>query len=176
MSKRRERVAPPPSKEGWDLRYGTSDAVKGWEKVCAAAPANARIAWERLTADPRDRTDRQHPLKGVLGSARSMGARWSSGSTRSPEVGGSGTASTTASERSGSWTHHQAIRRQPSERWQSIPARLQAGPESFLQPWRRRRADALAPIAPIAALHRAIEEPPGGTALVARCAPRFTAG
>jgi len=34
------------------------------EKVCAAAPANARNAWDRITSDPRHRDDRQHPLKG----------------------------------------------------------------------------------------------------------------
>ena len=68
MSKRRERVAPPPVKSGWDFRHGTSDAVKGWENVCAAAPGNARVAWEKITADPRERTNRQHPLKGGLGS------------------------------------------------------------------------------------------------------------
>ena len=68
MPKRRERVAPPPTKAGWDFRYATSDAVTGWDKVCAAAPANARLAWERITSDPRQRDDRQHPLKGRLGS------------------------------------------------------------------------------------------------------------
>lgn len=61
-------MAPPPAKGGWDFRYATSDAVTGWEKVCAAAPANARVAWERITTDPRDRTERQHPLKGSLGT------------------------------------------------------------------------------------------------------------
>lgn len=66
MPKRRERVAPPPAKGGWDFRYATSEATSGWEKVCAAAPANARVAWERISTDPRDRTDRQHPLKGNL--------------------------------------------------------------------------------------------------------------
>jgi hypothetical protein len=68
MPKRRERVAPPPAKEGRDLRYGTGDAVTGWDKVCAAAPANARAAWERITTDPRQRDDRQHPLRGGLGA------------------------------------------------------------------------------------------------------------
>lgn len=68
MPKRRERVAPPPIKGGWDFRYGTSEATKGWERVCAAAPGNARVAWERITGDPRERTDRQHPFKGSLGS------------------------------------------------------------------------------------------------------------
>lgn len=68
MPKRKERISPPPAKGGWDFRYGTSDAAKGWEKVCAAASGNARRAWETITADPRERTDRQHPLKGSLGS------------------------------------------------------------------------------------------------------------
>jgi hypothetical protein len=60
-------VAPPPARGGWDFRYATSDAVTGWEKVCAAAPSNARTAWERITADPRHRDERQHPLRGGLG-------------------------------------------------------------------------------------------------------------
>lgn len=68
MPKRRERVAPPPKPSGWDLRYATGEAVSGWEQVCAAAPGNARTAWERITDDPRDRSDRQHPLKGILGT------------------------------------------------------------------------------------------------------------
>jgi hypothetical protein len=68
VPKRRERVAPPPTPGGWDFRYATSDAVNGWEAVCSAASANARTAWERITADPRARTERQHPLKGNLGT------------------------------------------------------------------------------------------------------------
>ncbi len=68
MPKRKERVAPPPAPGGWDFRYATSDAVSGWEQVCRAAPANCRVAWERITSDPRDRSTRQHPLKGSLGT------------------------------------------------------------------------------------------------------------
>ncbi len=68
MPKRRERVAPPPAPGGWDFRYATSDAVSGWEKVCRAAPGNARTAWERITTDPKERSERQHPLRGTLGS------------------------------------------------------------------------------------------------------------
>lgn len=74
MPKRRERVAPPPVTGGWDFRYGTSDAATGWEKVCAAAPQNARVAWDRITTDPRDRTDRQHRLRGGLGTRTVNGA------------------------------------------------------------------------------------------------------
>jgi hypothetical protein len=68
VPKRKERVAPPPAPGGWEFRYATSDAVKGWEQVCSAAPANARVAWERITTDPRQRDSRQHPLRGSLGS------------------------------------------------------------------------------------------------------------
>ena len=48
------------------MRFGTTDAVDGWEQVCAAAPANARVAWEKLTDDPQARSERQHPLLGSL--------------------------------------------------------------------------------------------------------------
>ena len=67
MPKRKERVAPPLGAGGWDLRYANSDAVKGWEQIGAVAASNARTAWERITADPRRRDGRQHPLKGSLG-------------------------------------------------------------------------------------------------------------
>lgn len=67
MPKRRDRVAPPPATGGWDFRFATNDAVKGWADICAAAPTNARVGWERITRDPRERDDRQHPLKGSLG-------------------------------------------------------------------------------------------------------------
>ena len=66
MAKRRERVAPPPVPGGWDFRYATSDAVKGWAQISAAAPGNARVAWESITADPPNRGKRQHPLKDDL--------------------------------------------------------------------------------------------------------------
>ena len=67
MAKRKERVAPPPAAGGWDFRYANNDAVKGWEQICATAAANAHTAWKRITADPRQRDSRQHPLKGSLG-------------------------------------------------------------------------------------------------------------
>lgn len=75
MPKRRERVAPPPQGGGWEFRYATSDAAKGWEQICTAAPANARVAWERITGDPRQRDNRQHPLKGSLAERTVNGRR-----------------------------------------------------------------------------------------------------
>ncbi|MBV1894051.1 MAG: hypothetical protein KUG57_08400 [Ilumatobacteraceae bacterium] len=54
MAKRKERVAAPPSKNGWDFRFATNDAVKGWDQICSAAAANAggRI-WYRIDDDRR---------------------------------------------------------------------------------------------------------------------------
>lgn len=65
-AERSRSTAPGPS--GWDCRFGTSEAAKGWEEVCSAAPNNARTTWERITSDPRQRDTRQHPLRGSLGS------------------------------------------------------------------------------------------------------------
>ena len=67
MAKRKERVAPPPAKGGWDFRFATNDAVKGWEQSCSAAASNARTAWERITSEPRHTDTRQHRLRGSLG-------------------------------------------------------------------------------------------------------------
>lgn len=66
MPKRKERVAPPPKSGGWDFRFATNDAVKGWEQICSSAASNARVSWDRITSDPRARDARQHPLKGTL--------------------------------------------------------------------------------------------------------------
>ena len=67
MARRRERVAPPPAPGGWDFRYATNDAANGWLEISAAAPGNARAAWEAITKEPRRRGRRQHPLKGTVG-------------------------------------------------------------------------------------------------------------
>jgi hypothetical protein len=74
VAKRKGRVAPPPVPGAWDFRFATNDAVKGWEQVCLAAPANARKAWDRITTDPWQRDQRQHPLKGSLGTREINGA------------------------------------------------------------------------------------------------------
>jgi hypothetical protein len=74
MPKRKERVAPPPAAGGWDFRYANNDAVKGWDQICAVAASNARTAWEKITSDPRERSSRQHPLKGSLGQRSVNGA------------------------------------------------------------------------------------------------------
>ncbi len=37
--KRGDRVTVPPPDDEWDVRFGTSDAVKGWEELCRHALA-----------------------------------------------------------------------------------------------------------------------------------------
>ena len=64
MPRRRDRVAPPPRPGGWDIRFVDNASAKGWEHLCRESPSSARAAWEAITAEPRRRGGRQHPLKG----------------------------------------------------------------------------------------------------------------
>ena len=74
MPKRGERVAPPPGVGEWDLRFGERTGAEGWEQLCAQAPGPSLAAWTALRADPRIRSERQHPLMGDL-ATRSIGGR-----------------------------------------------------------------------------------------------------
>ena len=74
MPKRSDRVAPPPGPGEWDLRYGDSGAIEGWEQLCSQTPGPASAAWSALRSDPRSRSQRQHPLKGDF-ATRSVGGR-----------------------------------------------------------------------------------------------------
>ena len=48
--KRGDRVTVPPPDGEWDVRFGTSDAVRGWEELCRLAVANTRRCLEALRA------------------------------------------------------------------------------------------------------------------------------
>lgn len=52
MARRKDRVAPHPAAGEWDFRFASNAAASGWAQVCAAAPRNARAAWEAITTDP----------------------------------------------------------------------------------------------------------------------------
>lgn len=70
--KRGDRVAPPADPSGgWELRFATTDAVKGWDALCSQAPANTLTAWNELRArlDTPAPTRRHHQLKGTLATA-----------------------------------------------------------------------------------------------------------
>ncbi len=67
-AKRGDRVAPPAGAAEWDVRFGTNEAAKGWDDLCAQAPANTLDAWRIMRTDPLPavRTARHHPLRGSL--------------------------------------------------------------------------------------------------------------
>lgn len=69
-AKRGDRVAPPAKPGGWEARFATSEAAKGWEELCRTAPANTWEAWVVLTERPTmpENRARQHRLRGQLGS------------------------------------------------------------------------------------------------------------
>jgi hypothetical protein len=79
--KRGDRVTVPPPDNEWDVRFGTGDAVKGWEEPCRHALANTRRCLETLRADPRSRTDheRRHRLRGDLATHRQLGGQPAAG-------------------------------------------------------------------------------------------------
>lgn len=76
-----ERAAPPPVGDEFDPRFASSQAAAGWEQLARRAPGNLRRAFDAIRADPRSRylPDRQHRLKGSLGTAAWKGEsleRW----------------------------------------------------------------------------------------------------
>ena len=50
------------------MRFGSTDAAKGWEELCRTAASNAWEAWIVLSEHPAsvDKPKRQHLLKGNL--------------------------------------------------------------------------------------------------------------
>lgn len=73
--KRGDRVTVPPRGDEWDVRFGSSEAVRGWEELCRLALANTRRCLEALRSAPRSRSnhERQHRLRGDLATHRHNG-------------------------------------------------------------------------------------------------------
>jgi hypothetical protein len=72
--KRLDRVAPPPVKGEWDVRFGTSEAAKGWEELCGYAASGTREAFELMRVSPRPPQDGSHyRLRGSLASRELRG-------------------------------------------------------------------------------------------------------
>lgn len=69
--KRGDRAAPPPLPTEYDLRFASTEAANGWELLGRHASGNLRRAFDRIRSAPRaaDKPDRQHRLKGQLGTA-----------------------------------------------------------------------------------------------------------
>jgi len=53
-AKRPDRAAPPGPGE-WDVRFGTTEAAKGWEVLCQQAAGATLDAWKLMRASPRRR-------------------------------------------------------------------------------------------------------------------------
>jgi hypothetical protein len=63
-AKRGDRVAPPARPHGWEARFATSEAAKGWEELCRVARANTWEAWVLLTERP---TRPENPARQIGG-------------------------------------------------------------------------------------------------------------
>ena len=79
--KRKDRVAPPPGPGEWEVRYWTTEAVKGWDELCRQAAGNTRAAWQTMRTNPAppSATQRHHRLKGNLAEGSHEGRslpRW----------------------------------------------------------------------------------------------------
>ncbi|SDN27731.1 hypothetical protein [Allokutzneria albata] len=63
-----DRAAPPGRPGGWEVRFATSEAAKGWEELCRSARSNTWEAWVVLTERPMtpENRARQQRLKGAL--------------------------------------------------------------------------------------------------------------
>ncbi|KAA1013243.1 hypothetical protein FVA95_26950 [Pseudonocardia sp. EV170527-09] len=75
-AKRGDRVAPPARPHGWEARFATTEAAKGWEELCRVARPNTWEAWIVLTERPTEAQNpaRQHRLRGGL-ATRTIGGR-----------------------------------------------------------------------------------------------------
>jgi hypothetical protein len=73
--KRLDRVAPPPTGDEWDLRFGTTEAAKGWQELCGLTSNSTRDAFELMRSQPRPPQDAtRYQLRGDL-STRRFGGR-----------------------------------------------------------------------------------------------------
>jgi hypothetical protein len=73
--KRLGRVAPPSVNDEWHVRFGTTEAAKGWDDLCAHAAVKTREAFELMRSNPRPPRDQSHyQLKGSL-AFRSYGGK-----------------------------------------------------------------------------------------------------
>ena len=71
--KRLDRVAPPPVGDEWHVRFGTTEAAKGWDDLYTHCPARTREAFEMMRSNPRPpQDDMHHQLRGSL-ATRSFG-------------------------------------------------------------------------------------------------------
>jgi hypothetical protein len=72
--KKNDRFAPPAAPGQWLLKFGTTEAAKGWEDLVQQAAGNLWTAYETIRTDPTPfpATPRQHRLKGALATVNGL--------------------------------------------------------------------------------------------------------
>jgi len=95
VTKRGERLARPVARQEWELVAITSEAARGWEELAASEPTALALAFDQLTREPAQHSERQHRLKGSLATSQHQGRTFDGGSTRSRRLVASGTSSMT---------------------------------------------------------------------------------
>ena len=58
--KRLDRVAPPPVKGEWEVKFAENQAAKGWGDLCSRAADKTREAFEMMRSNPRPPQDDDH--------------------------------------------------------------------------------------------------------------------
>lgn len=58
--KRLDRVAPPPTGSEWEVRFGTTEAAKGWQDMCSQLTNNTRAAFDQMRSTSRPPEDATH--------------------------------------------------------------------------------------------------------------------
>jgi hypothetical protein len=82
------RVARPTKQSEYAIIHASIQARKGWEALVATQRNVMADAWDFLTRTPMDRTPKNYPLKGALGTVTRGGdehQRWQ----HKPTIGGS---------------------------------------------------------------------------------------
>lgn len=62
-----------PRPRPWEVKAADRQAGKGWDDLVAQFPEAADRAWVAMTSDPKTHGDRQHRLKGSLGTTSVAG-------------------------------------------------------------------------------------------------------
>lgn len=76
---KRTSVPRPTKASEFTIVFGTRQAAKGWQDVCATQRNSVADAWDFLTRTPTERLPRNHPLKGELSTVTHAGrehAQW----------------------------------------------------------------------------------------------------
>lgn len=113
--KRGDRVTVPPPDGEWDIRFGSSDAVKGREELCRHALANTRRCFEDCAPIHAHGLITSVNIAYVATSRliATVARTWSNGNSRSPAAGVFAMPSMTPPGLSGSSMHHPVTRRTP---------------------------------------------------------------